>query len=341
MSVITLAESGLIPDGLIRMGVRRISRRRLKEEYALTAEQRAQARAQRLAEWHAGPIAVQTQAANDQHYEVPPAFFDRVLGAHRKYSCCWFDASTSDLDAAEAKMLEMTAERAGIVDGMTVLDLGCGWGSFALWAAGRFPKSTIIGVSNSNPQREFIMDQARQRGLSNLEIRTCDINDFAPDEKFDRVVSIEMMEHVRNHPKLFARIATWLKPDGALFTHVFCHKELTYAYEDRGDGDWMARHFFSGGMMPSYDLFCGYDRDLDVVQRWWVSGTHYEDTSNAWLERCDAHRKELVEVLGGGAQGRLRLQRWRMFFLAVAEFFGIDGGEQWGVGHYLLKPKSA
>lgn len=337
MNLTALAESGWVPDGLIRLGVRQISRRRLREEYALSEAERAKLRAQRLAEWAAGPIAVHTQAANDQHYEVPAAFFDQVLGPRRKYSCCLFDAPTQDLAQAEEAMLALTAERAGVADGMTILDLGCGWGSFALWAAEHFPGATIIGVSNSHGQREFIQAQAAARGLQNLEIRTCDINDFAPSERFDRVVSIEMMEHVRNHPELFSRIASWLAPGGKLFSHVFCHRELTYAYEDEGDSDWMARHFFSGGMMPSYDLFCGYDQHLRVSERWWVNGRHYEATSNAWLARCDARKAELVQILGGGALGRLRLQRWRMFFLAVAEFFGMDGGEEWGVGHYLFE----
>ncbi|MGB1557518.1 MAG: SAM-dependent methyltransferase [Oceanococcaceae bacterium] len=337
MNLTAIAESGWVPDGLIRLGVRQISRRRLREEYALSEAERAKLRAQRLAEWAAGPIAVHTQAANDQHYEVPAAFFDQVLGPRRKYSCCLFDAPTQDLAQAEEAMLALTAERAGVADGMTILDLGCGWGSFALWAAEHFPGATIIGVSNSHGQREFIQAQAAARGLQNLEIRTCDINDFAPSERFDRVVSIEMMEHVRNHPELFSRIASWLAPGGKLFSHVFCHRELTYAYEDEGDSDWMARHFFSGGMMPSYDLFCGYDQHLRVSERWWVNGQHYEATSNAWLARCDAQKAELVQILGGGALGRLRLQRWRMFFLAVAEFFGMDGGEEWGVGHYLFE----
>ena len=336
MSLIAAAEAGWIPDPLIRLGVRRISQRRLKEEYRLDQAERARLRAERLAQWHAGPIAVHTQDANSQHYEVPAAFFERVLGPYRKYSCCWFDAGTQDLGLAEAHMLELTAERAELEDGQCVLDLGCGWGSFSLWAAKHYPNAQIIGVSNSHGQRQYIEAEAARRGLSNLEIRTCDINDFAPAERFDRVVSIEMMEHVRNHPELFARIRGWLEPGGKLFTHVFCHRELTYAYEDEGDSDWMARHFFSGGMMPSYDLFCGYDRDLQVAQRWWVNGRHYEATSNAWLARCDAQREELVEILGGGRQGRLRLQRWRIFFLAVAEFFGMRGGEEWGVGHYLL-----
>ncbi|ORE89608.1 Cyclopropane-fatty-acyl-phospholipid synthase-like protein [Oceanococcus atlanticus] len=341
MNIITLCEKGYIPDPLIRFGARRLSRRRLAEDGKLDPQQLQITLEARVREWRNGPIALATQAANDQHYEVPPGFFLRALGSHLKYSCCYWDDTTASLDEAERLMLEITAQRAGIGDGQEVLDLGCGWGSFTLWAAQAYPGSRFTAMSNSAPQREFIEATARQRGLSNVRVITADINAFAPDQQFDRIVSVEMLEHVRNHARLFERIASWLKPDGQFFAHVFCHHTLTYAYEDRGGDDWMSRHFFTGGMMPSYDLFTRYDEHLSVVERWWVDGHHYEKTSNAWLQRSDAQRDELIEILGGGEQGRLRLQRWRMFFLAVAEFFGIDEGREWGVGHYLFKPRRA
>lgn len=337
MNVIDLCEKGLIPDPLIRLGARRLSMRRLKEDARHSAEQLRRVLDARIAEWQQGPIAVQTGAANDQHYEVPPAFFLRALGPHLKYSSCLWPAGCDSLAEAEAAMLQLSAERAGIAEGQDILDMGCGWGSFTLWAAARYPGSRFTAMSNSAPQREFIEATARQRGLDNVRVITADINDFDTDQRFDRIVSVEMLEHVRNHARLFERIASWLNPEGRFFAHVFCHHTLTYAYEDRGEDDWMSRHFFTGGMMPSYDLFCRYDDHIKVIQRWWIDGTHYEKTSNAWLANTDAHRAELIEVLGGGDLGKLRLQRWRMFFLAVAEFFGINKGREWGIGHYLFE----
>lgn len=339
MNVIDLCEKGYIPDPLIRLGARQISRRRLREDNARSKDELQSVLDQRIAEFETSPIAVDTGAANEQHYEVPPEFFLKALGPHLKYSACLWPEGTANLAAAELAMLELYAQRAELADGQQVLDLGCGWGSFSLWAAQRYPGSQFTAMSNSTPQRLFIEETARTRGLNNLQVITADINDFAPAQRYDRIVSVEMLEHVRNHARLFERIATWLKTDGQFFAHVFCHHTLTYAYEDRGDDDWMSRHFFTGGMMPSYDLFTRYDQHLSVENRWWVDGTHYQKTSNAWLAASDAHRQELIQILGGGSLGKLRLQRWRMFFLAVAEFFGIDQGSQWGVGHYLFRAR--
>lgn len=339
MNVIDLCEKGYIPDPLIRLGARQISRKRLREDAAYSGDELQAVLDQRIAEYEHSPIAVDTSAANEQHYEVPPAFFLKALGPYLKYSCCLWSEQTADLAAAELAMLRLYGERAGLADGQQVLDLGCGWGSFSLWAAQQYPASQFTAMSNSAPQGRFIEDTARQRGLNNIRVITADINDFAPDQQFDRIVSVEMLEHVRNHASLFERIGQWLKPDGQFFAHVFCHHTLTYAYEDRGEDDWMSRHFFTGGMMPSYDLFTRYDKHLSVAMRWWVDGTHYQKTSNAWLQLADSHRAEFIDTLGGGALGKLRLQRWRMFFLAVAEFFGMDQGSQWGVGHYLFTPQ--
>lgn len=338
MNIITLCEKGYIPDPLIRFGARRLSRRRLAEDGKLDPEQLQATLDARISQWRDGPIAVATAEANDQHYEVPPAFFQRALGRHLKYSCCHWDENTTSLDQAEASMLKLSAKRAGIGNGQNVLDLGCGWGSFTLWAAQAYPQSQFTAMSNSRPQGEFIEATARQRGLNNVRVITADINDFEADQRYDRIVSVEMLEHVRNHARLFERIASWLTADGLFFAHVFCHHTLTYAYEDRGGDDWMSRHFFTGGMMPSYDLFTRYNEHLQVAERWWIDGHHYQKTSNAWLALADAQRAELIEILGGGQDGRIRLQRWRMFFLAVAEFFGIDQGREWGVGHYLFRP---
>ena len=337
MSIIDLCERGWIPDSLIRMGARHLSRQRLKEDAHLSHTELDEIILARIDEWSQGPIAVATQEANEQHYEVPPEFFRIVLGRHLKYSSCTWPPGCEDLSQAELAMLSLTSDRAGIEDGQTVLDLGCGWGSFTLWAAEQFPNSRFTAMSNSAPQREFIEATARERNLSNIQVLTADINHFSPSESFDRIVSVEMLEHVRNHSLLFERIAHWLKPEGRFFAHVFCHRTLCYPYEDRGDGDWMSRHFFTGGMMPSYDLFSRYDGHLSVVERWWLDGTHYQKTSESWLANTDLHREQLIGILGGGQLGKLRLQRWRMFFIAVAEFFGLAHGEEWGVAHYVFE----
>jgi cyclopropane-fatty-acyl-phospholipid synthase len=339
---IQLAEAGLLPDALARLGIRRLLRARLREVAAGTpAAQRARKDAF-LAALARGPIAAVPERANEQHYEVAPEFFAAVLGSRLKYSCGLWPEGVADLDASEERMLALSCGRAGIEDGASVLDLGCGWGSLSLWLAERQPRSRILAVSNSKPQSEFILARAAERGLGNLRVRTCDVNVFEPDERFDRVVSVEMFEHVRNHEGLLARIARWLEPDGSLFVHHFCHREHAYAYEDEGPDDWMARHFFSGGIMPSEDLLRHRQRDLVVEQRWWVDGRHYQKTCEAWLARLDARRDEVLPVLervyGAGA-GRLWLHRWRLFFLSCAELFGWRGGEQWGVAHVRMAPR--
>lgn len=337
MNIIDLCEKGWIPDPIIRMGARHISRKRLSEDGGYSDTELQNVLDARIAQWQQGPIAVDTGAANEQHYEVPAEFFLKTLGPHLKYSCCLWQDDVNSLAEAELRMLQLYARRAQLDNGQDVLDLGCGWGSFSLWAAEQYPGSRFTAMSNSTPQRQFIEAIAQQRGLSNLQVITADINEFQPEQRYDRIVSVEMLEHVRNHARLFARIAQWLKPEAYFFAHVFCHQTLTYAYEDRGEDDWMSRHFFTGGMMPSYDLFTRYDQDLQLAQRWWIDGQHYEKTSNAWLQNTDEQRQNIIEILGGGSLGQLRLQRWRMFFIAVAEFFGIDQGSQWGLGHYLFQ----
>ena len=252
LAVVTrLAEAGAFPDPALRFGIRRLLEGRLRQTVYGDQDQRDRQEDALIESFASGPIAISTDAANEQHYEVPAAFFEKVLGPRLKYSCCFWDETTPDLAAAEQRMLSLTAERAGVEDGMRILDLGGGWGSFSLWAAERFPNARILGVSNSRLQRELILARAAERGLSNLEVDTADINVFDPEVRFDRVVSIEMMEHVRNHPALFERIARWLVPGGAAFSHIFCHRSRAYAYEARDASDWMAKHFFTGGMMPS------------------------------------------------------------------------------------------
>ena len=333
-----LAEAGLLPDALVRFGIRRMLAERLREVAARSpAAQQAF-----LAACRQSVIALVPERANEQHYEVPPEFFERVLGPHLKYSCCLWDANVTTLAEAEDLMLAQSCERADVRDGMAVLDLGCGWGSFSLYVAARLPACRVLAVSNSKPQREFILARAAQRGLANVAVVTADVNDFETAERFDRVISIEMFEHVRNHEALLARIATWLAPDGRLFVHHFCHREHAYPYEDAGPSDWMARHFFSGGMMPSEGWLQHFERNLAQVNRWRVGGMHYARTSEAWLANLDAQRSRLRPLFAatyGERDAQRWIQRWRLFFLACAELFAHRGGGEWFVTQQLFAPR--
>jgi cyclopropane-fatty-acyl-phospholipid synthase len=287
-----------------------------------------------------GPIAVQTAAANEQHYEVPAKFFEAVLGPRLKYSSCYYPNSQTTLAEAEEAMLAITCERADLVDGHDVLELGCGWGSLTLWMAERYPNSHITTVSNSASQRLFIESRAREMGLANVRIITADINAFVPPGAYDRIVSVEMFEHLRNWPLMFSRLGRWMRPEGRAFLHVFCHKDQPYLYEDKGQADWMARYFFSGGMMPSDDLPHHIAGPLQVEQQWQVNGTHYERTANDWLGNLDRQRTTLMLVLTdiyGTVEAHRWLHRWRMFFIGCAELFGHRQGEEWWVAHHRLQ----
>ena len=344
LSGIELAESGRLPDTLIRIGIRRLLRERLAEIADGGCEGSRDRHERFVREACSGPIALVPELANDQHYEVPAAFYEAVLGAHLKYSCGYWPAGTVDLDASERAMLALSCERAAIRDGMRVLDLGCGWGSLSLWIAEQYPACSVLGVSNSKSQREHILGRAQQKGLSNLEIVTADVNEFDPDRRFDRVVSIEMFEHVRNHALLLSRIARWLDDDGRLFVHHFSHRSESYPYEDRGDGDWMARFFFSGGMMPSDDHLLYFQDELVAERHWRVSGQHYQKTSEAWLRKLDAAKTEVLPVLAdtyGAADAERWFQRWRLFFLACAELFGYRRGNEWWVTHLRFRKPEA
>lgn len=329
----TLVDRGALPDAVVRFGIRRLLAQRLVEE------QRAAGRSDFLKSVEAGPLAVDTDAANRQHYEVPPAFFERVLGPRLKYSSCYYPTGKESLAEAEEAMLALYGQRAQLEDGQEILELGCGWGSLSLWMAERYPKSSIVALSNSAPQRRFIEARARERGLGNVQVVTADINRFQTDRSFDRVVSVEMFEHLRNHRALFARIAQWLRSDGRMFVHVFCHARHTYPFETEGDHNWMGRHFFTGGLMPSEDLFLDYNDHLVVEERWRVNGTHYASTAEHWLQNQDRHRDELLGVLRAvyGADTERWFQRWRVFFMACAELFGYRGGEEWRVAHYRFR----
>jgi len=334
-----IVDSGLVPTPVLRAGIRAICALRLRQER--TSIESEQARHQDLVDrLREAEVAIETAAANAQHYEVPAAFFERVLGPHLKYSSCYYPPGVTDLGAAELAMLELTAERAGLADGQRVLDLGCGWGSLTLWAAGRFPRSRITAVSNSRTQRAWIEDAARSRGLANVEVITADVRTLElPAAAFDRVVSVEMFEHMRNYDVLLRRIARWLGPDGSLFVHVFAHHRYAYPFEDAGRADWMAREFFTGGLMPSARLLHAFQADLQIVQEWHLSGIHYARTAEAWYRNLMAHEDELVAILerGHGGDARRRFQRWRVFFLACAELFGYAGGREWIVAHYRFR----
>lgn len=338
MALLALAEKGLLPDGVMRWGTRKICNEKLVEEKALRRKESF------LSSLSGSPIALSTQDANDQHYEVPAEFYEKVLGHQLKYSCgLWPDANTT-FEQSEAAMLALSCERAQIADGQTILELGCGWGSLTVWMAEHYPNANITAVSNSQSQRQYIEGRLAAKGLTNATIITCDMNDFDVDgehaDQFDRVISIEMFEHMRNYPLLMSRVATWLKPDGLLFVHIFCHDDFAYPYETDGDENWMARTFFTGGMMPSFDIFESFPEHLRMQEKWWVDGTHYEKTSNAWLKNMYAQRAAIMPVLAatyGEKDAKIWWHRWRMFFLGVAEFFGYADGKEWGVGHFLLR----
>lgn len=336
--LMNIAERGWLPDWLIRLGVRRLLRARLRHEHELA---RHATTADFVEDLKDEPIAVATTEANAQHYEVPAKFFATVLGPRLKYSCCYFPESDTSLAAAEDAMLELTCRRAELEDGMDVLELGCGWGALSLWIAEHFPRCRVTAVSNSHSQRHFIEMRARARGLDNIRVITADMRDFMTGDTFDRVLSIEMFEHMRNYRLLLERIASWLRPGGKLFVHVFCHRELAYAFAADGQDDWMGRHFFTGGLMPSFDLLGRFDDDMAIARAWRIDGRHYARTCASWLANLDANRTPLLRLFGerlSPAAARIALQRWRMFFMACGEAFAFNGGDEWLVGHYLCSP---
>ncbi|MFN0250223.1 MAG: SAM-dependent methyltransferase [Kofleriaceae bacterium] len=336
-----IVDSGFVPEPVLRAAIRGVCALRLRQERRSVEDEQARHQAL-VAELRASDIAIETRAANDQHYEVPPAFFQAVLGPNLKYSSCYWPTGVDDLAAAEHAMLALTAERAQLADGQEILDLGCGWGSLSLWAAARYPKSRITAVSNSAPQRVFIEREAAARGLTNLAVRTADVRTLLlPARSFDRVVSIEMFEHMRNYELLLRRIADWLAPQGSLFVHVFAHRRHAYPFEDGGSSDWMAREFFTGGIMPSASLLHHFQDDLQLDSEWHLAGTHYARTAEAWYANLMQRKPQALAALATtyGTDARKRFQRWRVFFLACAELFGFANGREWIVAHYRFRAR--
>ena len=337
-SLIELVENGHIPDLLPRAGIRLLLLQRLREQAQEGPDQEWQAMMTFVEEMRQSPIALHTQEANEQHYELPPRFFELVLGPHLKYSCCHFPEGVTELEHAEASMLALTCERAQLQDGQQILELGCGWGSLSLWMAKHYPNSSILAVSNSRPQREFIESRAQELGLTNLSVQTCDMNDFTTEQHFDRVVSVEMFEHMRNWQSLLERISNWLKPEGKLLIHIFSHRRYAYAFSSEGDSNWMGRYFFTGGIMPSNDLLLYFQKDLLLEQHWVLSGVHYQRTADAWLQMMDSQKGEILQTFREtyGKDADVWFQRWRMFFLATSEVWGFRGGNEWLISHYLF-----
>ncbi len=339
--MIQLAENGLFPDAITRLGIRRLLKQRLDAAPA-DEESRHRQNLALIQQLRNSPIALNTEEANEQHYEVPAEFFQLALGKHLKYSSALFPEPQSSLDQAEACMLNLTMERAQLADGQSILELGCGWGSLTLSMASAFPKSSITAVSNSNSQREFILQRCKERGLTNVNIITCDINHFQTHQQFDRVVSVEMFEHMRNYEHLMASISHWLKPDGKLFVHIFCHKDHAYLFETEGSDNWMGRYFFTGGIMPSDHLLLYFQDHMVIDQHHRVNGTHYMRTADAWLANMDRHKKRIREIFAevyGERKAAVWVGRWRMFFMACSELFGYDNGNEWWVSHYLFKKR--
>jgi cyclopropane-fatty-acyl-phospholipid synthase len=349
MWYIRLIETGRVPDGLIRVALRGILRLQLRRRYALSP-QRALAEKQTLiAKFKRSPIAIRTDDPNLQHYEVPTEFFQLVLGKWLKYSCCYWPSGTSTLDQAEEAMLALTCRRAQLQDGMRVLDLGCGWGSLSLWVATHFPNCQIVSVSNSETQRAFIQGQCQSRNLENITAITADMADFEGDRrfdqmaKFDRVISIEMFEHMKNYTRLLRRIAILLQPEGRLFVHIFSHRAFAREFDAGDPNDWMAQTFFSGGTMPSDDLLLYCQEDLHLVEHWRLDGWHYQKTLNAWLEKLDSRQEDVRRVIArtyGPENERRWLSNWRLFFLACSVVWGLNRGREYLVSHYLFEKKA-
>lgn len=343
MNLDRLLEKNLLPDPLVRYGIRRLLKKRLIETDKGSAEGNRLELMNLISTLRRSPLAVNTREANEQHYEVPTGFYKYVLGPNLKYSCGYWEGGVKSFEESENKMLELTCKRAGIRNGEEILELGCGWGSLTLYMAANFPESRITAVSNSRTQKEFIDSEAYKRGLKNITIITSDMNDFETEKKFDRIVSVEMFEHMRNYEILFNRIYGWLKPEGELFVHIFTHKLFAYLFEVKDETDWMSKYFFTGGIMPSDHLLFYFSGAFDIKNHWIVNGSNYEKTSNAWLKNMDDNKEEILKLFAGtyGEENKIKwFAYWRIFFMACAELWGYNDGEEWFVSHYLFKRRT-
>ena len=342
-ATLQLVEKGYVPKPLLRRGIRKLLDERLREQRLIFEPSREVALADWVSQMRSSDVAPVPEKANEQHYEVPPEFFELSLGRRLKYSSAYYKEETTTLNEAEEEMLRLTCERAELVDGQDVLELGCGWGSLTLWMAKNYPASRIRAVSNSAPQREHILARAAERGLHNIEILTADMNEFRSKQCFDRIVSVEMFEHMRNWETLLDRVRGWLNDEGRVFLHVFSHHRFADPFEVQDESDWMSAHFFSGGMMPCHDLVQNLDVPFDVEESWVVPGIHYARTAEDWLSNIEARRDRVLEIFGetyGAAQAGQWYQRWRVFFLSCAELFNFDKGREWHVSHLRLSPKA-
>ncbi|CAG9467064.1 unnamed protein product [Pedinophyceae sp. YPF-701] len=349
---VELVEKNVVPDFIVRRGIRYLLAKRLEEcSHGGDVDKQIAAKQEFVEELKSLPVAINTADANEQHYELPTEYFLAVLGPQLKYSSGYYpglDPSTQ-LDIAEEAMLQMCCDRAELKNGMDILELGCGWGSLTLFMAESFPSATITAVSNSRTQREFIEGRAIERGLTNVKIITDDVTHFEPpasDGGYDRVVSVEMFEHMKNYRELLGRISKWLRPGGKLFVHMFTHKDFNYHFEDNGPDDWMTRYFFSGGTMASHDLLLHFQQHLTCAKHWRVNGRHYAWTLEDWLRRQDQVQSSVLDIFAKtyGEENALKwMVRWRLFYMACAELFKYDNGNQWGVSHYLFEniPRAA
>lgn len=335
-------EQNKIPDALIRIGIRKLLKQRLLDEKKANVELQQAHLMILINELKSSPIAINTGDANEQHYEVPTEFYKYCLGKHLKYSSGYWKDGVTDINVSEYDMLELTCQRAELTDGQDVLELGCGWGSLSLFMAAKYPASNFTVVSNSRTQKIYIDEEAVKRGIKNLTVMTIDINNFTIDKSFDRVVSVEMFEHMRNYQKLMHKVASVLKPNGKLFVHIFTHKEFAYKFEVVDETDWMSKYFFTGGIMPSDDLLLYFNEHLSISQHWHVSGKHYSKTSEAWLQNMDKNKMQILPLFEAtyGKENALKWWvYWRIFYMACAELWGYNDGEEWIVSHYLFDKK--